>query len=87
MLDGYLNSDEAAAYLGITRRTLYNLAQTSQGFPQPLRVVRTLLWPIAALDAWRAQHPARRKRRATPVTDEPDGTTATERAQDGRRDG
>ncbi|WBB94173.1 helix-turn-helix domain-containing protein [Verrucosispora sp. WMMC514] len=61
MIDGHLTSDDAAARLGIARQTLYNLAQTRDDFPEPLRIGRTLLWPIAGLDAWREQHPARRK--------------------------
>ncbi|WP_205650323.1 helix-turn-helix transcriptional regulator [Actinoplanes solisilvae] len=61
MLPGYLTSDEAAAHLGITRRTLYVLAERSNGFPEPQRIGRTLLWSQDGLDTWRADHPARRK--------------------------
>lgn len=62
MFDGYLTSDEAAAHLGIARQTLYNFAATSDDFPEPMHVGRTVLWPTKGLDAWRAKHPARRKR-------------------------
>lgn len=62
MLDGYLTSDEAAAHLGIARRTLYNLANTRPDFPKPVKPGRDLWWNPAELDAWRAKHPARRKR-------------------------
>lgn len=61
MLAGYLTSDEAAAYLRIARRTLYNLAATRGDFPEPKRVGRTPLWPIDGLDGWRSRHPARKK--------------------------
>ncbi len=61
MLDGYMTSDEAAAHLGVARRTLYNLAAKSDGFPEPTRVGRTLMWPVAGLDDWRKTHPARRR--------------------------
>lgn len=63
VLTGHLTSDEAAAHLGITRRTLYVLAERSTGFPHPQRIGRTLLWPQTDLDTWRAAHPARRKTR------------------------
>jgi len=63
MLDGYLTSDEAAAHLGIARRTLYNLAATRDDFPAPTRIGRTPLWPTDGLDTWRAKHPARRRTR------------------------
>lgn len=62
MIDGYLTSDEAADRLGVTRRTLYNLAKDSPGFPKPTKIGRTLLWPIAGLDTWRAAHPPRRRK-------------------------
>lgn len=60
-LDDWLTSDEACARLGIAWRTLYNLHRNSPGFPDPRKKGRTLLWPAAGLDAWRAEHPARRK--------------------------
>ncbi len=62
VLDGYLTSEDAATHLGVGQRTLYNLARGSAGFPAPIRVGRTLLWKTTELDAWRAKHPARRKR-------------------------
>lgn len=62
MIDGYLTSEEACARLGIAWRTLYNLSKRSEGFPHPLKVGPALLWPAEELDAWRAAHPARRKK-------------------------
>jgi prophage regulatory protein len=68
-----LTSDEAAAYLGITRRTLWNLMRRPDGgFPQPRKVGRTLLWRTTQLDAWRAQHPARRKPQSAAVPEPPE---------------
>lgn len=58
---GYLTSDEAAARLGITRRTLYNHMRHTEGFPQPRKAGRALLWTPKALDKWREKHPARKK--------------------------
>lgn len=61
---GRLTSDESAARLGITRRTLFNLASTRDDFPTPIYVGRNPLWLAEHLDAWRANHPARKKRAA-----------------------
>lgn len=58
-LTGYLTSDEAAERLGITRQSLYNLAQRSPDFPKPKRAGRTPMWPEEGLDEWRARHPKR----------------------------
>jgi predicted DNA-binding transcriptional regulator AlpA len=62
MFDGYLTSEEACARLGIKWRTLYNLSKRSVGFPQPIKIGQTLLWPADQLDIWRANHPARRRK-------------------------
>lgn len=62
MIDGYLPSRQAAERLGVTRRTLYNLARTSNGFPRPERFGPTLMWKTDLLDEWRKAHPARRRK-------------------------
>ena len=48
----FLNVDEAAYWLGISPRTIYN--ELSQGtFPvQPKRWGRKLLWDVRKLNAW-----------------------------------
>lgn len=61
MLDGYLTADQAAKHLGISKRTLYNLASNNPTFPPAQYVGRTPLWRPEVLDEWRAQHPARAK--------------------------
>lgn len=61
MIDGYLASKQAAERLGVTRRTLYNLARNSAGFPQPERFGHALMWKTDLLDEWRKAHPARRR--------------------------
>ena len=63
-LEGWLTSEEACTRLGIKWRTLYNLSRQSPDFPKPRKVGRTLLWSAVELDAWRAAHPARRRRDA-----------------------
>lgn len=60
-IPGYLTSEEAADRLGINRQSLYNLANRSEDFPSPVKVGRASLWPMEALDAWRAAHPKRGK--------------------------
>lgn len=54
-----MTADEAADLLGIQRRSLYYSVQRVDGFPQPQRIGRTLLFVEAELRQWRAEHPAR----------------------------
>jgi predicted DNA-binding transcriptional regulator AlpA len=63
-MDGFLSTEQAAERLGIEVASVYTFARRLEGFPQPTRIGRTLLWPEAELDAWRAAHPARK--RSTP---------------------
>lgn len=65
-IPGYLTTDEAAARLGINRQSVYNLASRGDDFPNPVKVGRASLWSEADIDAWRAKHPARRKRDTAP---------------------
>ena len=61
MFPGYLTSAQAATHLGIAPSTLRVLARRSNGFPRPERVSNVLFWRVDELDAWRAEHPARRQ--------------------------
>ncbi|MDQ0809870.1 putative DNA-binding transcriptional regulator AlpA [Streptomyces sp. B3I7] len=61
-IPGYLTADQVAARLGIKRQSVYNLANRVADFPKPTKVGRTSLWLEAAVDDWRAKHPARRRR-------------------------
>lgn len=61
-IPGYLTSDQVAARLGIARQSVYNLVNRVADFPQPTKIGRTSLWPEAAVDEWRAKHPARTRR-------------------------
>ncbi|MFM9595353.1 helix-turn-helix transcriptional regulator [Streptomyces scabiei] len=63
-IDGLLNTQQTAARLGVKVESVYTFARRLDGFPQPVRIGRTLLWPERELDAWRAAHPARRRRDA-----------------------
>lgn len=65
-IPGYLTSDQVAERLGINRQSVYNLVSRVADFPKPTKVNRTSLWAEAAVDEWRAKHPARRK--AAPPT-------------------
>ena len=60
--EGFLSTDQAADRLGVKVASVYTFARRLKGFPQPVKVGRTLLWPEKELDAWRAAHPARRRR-------------------------
>jgi predicted DNA-binding transcriptional regulator AlpA len=59
--DGFLSTEQAAARLGIKVASVYTFASRLEGFPQPTRIGRTLLWPEAQIEAWRAEHPARKR--------------------------
>lgn len=51
----FLSTDEAAAYLGLASRTIYNASgrQAKKPFPvQPKRFGRKLLWDIRQLEAY-----------------------------------
>jgi predicted DNA-binding transcriptional regulator AlpA len=61
-IDGYLSTEQAAERLGIKVASVYTFARRLDGFPQPTRLGRTLLWPEAEVNAWRSAHPARKRR-------------------------
>jgi predicted DNA-binding transcriptional regulator AlpA len=63
-IEGFLSTPETAERLGVKVESVYSFARRLEGFPQPKRVGRTLLWPEAEIDAWRAEHPARKRRPA-----------------------
>lgn len=60
-IDGFLSTDQAADVLGIKIESVYTFARRLEGFPQPTKIGRTLLWPEAEIAAWRENHPARRR--------------------------
>ena len=74
-----MTSREAAAVLGVSERTMYYYLRDREknGFPEPKRFGKTLMWREAALREWRAKHPARR-RRVVDVQPDPGEPTATE---------
>lgn len=60
-----LTGAEAASYLGISARRIYNLNAADNDFPKPAYTGRTPTWTKDQLDTWRTVHPARR---TTPPT-------------------
>ncbi len=62
-IPGYLTSDQVAARLGIKRQSVYNLVNRVADFPKPTKVGRASLWSEAAVAEWRADHPARARRK------------------------
>lgn len=62
-IPGHLTSDQVAERLGINRQSVYNLANRVPDFPKPAKVGRASLWREAEIDAWRAEHPARTRRK------------------------
>lgn len=60
-IPGYLTTDQAAARLGVNAQSVFNYAHRDPDFPEPVKVGRASLWPVDQLDAWRKEHPARRR--------------------------
>lgn len=60
-MDGWVGADAAADLLGISRKSVYDYALRLDGFPQPTKIGRTVLWQASELAAWREKHPARRR--------------------------
>jgi predicted DNA-binding transcriptional regulator AlpA len=59
-LDGFVTTERAAELLGIKLASVYLYVRRLDGFPQPVKVGRTLLFPESDLLAWRAAHPSRK---------------------------
>jgi predicted DNA-binding transcriptional regulator AlpA len=74
--DDYATADEAADLLGIERRSLYTYVRRLKGFPQPVKVGRTLLFDRESLLGWRAKHPARQRHGHPPPRDKNTGKSA-----------
>ncbi|MFM9635978.1 helix-turn-helix transcriptional regulator [Streptomyces turgidiscabies] len=60
-IDGFLSTADVAERLDVKVESVYTFARRLEGFPQPTKVGRTLLWPEAEIDEWRAKHPARKR--------------------------
>lgn len=60
-LGGYVSTTRAAEILGIAVESVYVYVYRVKGFPQPVRVGRTLLFEEAALQRWRAAHPSKKR--------------------------
>ncbi|MFB7312954.1 hypothetical protein [Streptomyces sp. NPDC056192] len=65
-MEGYLTTKEAAVLLGVEERSVYYYLRDKDknGFPEPKRFGRTLMWEAGPLTAWREEHPARAKKSA-----------------------
>jgi predicted DNA-binding transcriptional regulator AlpA len=60
VIDGYVPTERAAEILGIKRESVWDYVKRLPGFPQPVKIGRTLLFKETALREWRGQHPARK---------------------------
>lgn len=58
----YIDADQVAVRLGVSRQSVYNLVNRSPDFPKPTKVGRASLWLPEDVDAWRADHPARHRK-------------------------
>ncbi|MER0445606.1 transposase [Streptomyces sp. Edi4] len=55
---------QAAERLGVSVQAIYVLnSRPNNGFPEPEHIGRTPTWLASELDAWRAEHPAKGRRR------------------------
>ncbi|NUV54442.1 hypothetical protein G6W51_16310 [Streptomyces coelicolor] len=65
-LKGRDSCRSAARCLGgsLFHRAMPSVERRGLLFPKPVKVGRTSLWPVEGIDAWRAAHPARRRRDA-----------------------
>jgi prophage regulatory protein len=59
-IKGHVSTGRAAEILGVKRESVWDYARRLPGFPQPVKVGRTLLFKEEALRDWRREHPARR---------------------------
>lgn len=60
-IEGYVSTEQAAEILGVKIESVYLYVKRLEGFPQPTKIGRTLLFDREALLAWRAAHPARKR--------------------------
>lgn len=58
-IPGMLTTEQAAELLGVKKESVYIYVRRLDGFPQPTKLGRTLLFDEAALRLWRQEHPAR----------------------------
>lgn len=59
-LSGYVPTARAAEILGVKVESVYVYVYRLEGFPQPIKVGRTLLFKEKALREWRKAHPPRK---------------------------
>lgn len=58
-ISGMVTTEQAAELLGVKKESVYIYVRRLDGFPQPTKVGRTLLFDESALHLWRQDHPAR----------------------------
>lgn len=64
-IDGMATTEQAAELLGIKVESVYLYVRRVDGFPQPAKVGRTLLFDKQALIDWRTAHPKRKRKRSS----------------------
>lgn len=60
-IPGMVTTDQVASILGIKKESVYIYVRRLEGFPEPAKLGRTLLFDEAAVRQWRKEHPARSK--------------------------
>jgi len=70
-MEGFLTTDQLAARLGIQRTSIYRM-RTRGDLPEPEKVGRTPLWPVAAIERWEKDRPGhgwRKGQKRSPATE------------------
>ncbi|MDX5563748.1 helix-turn-helix domain-containing protein [Streptomyces sp. ID05-04B] len=60
-IDEMATTEQAAELLGVKVESVYLYVRRLEGFPQPTKIGRTLLFDRQALTDWRAAHPKRKR--------------------------
>lgn len=55
-MDGYLTTDQLAMRLGVQRASVYRM-HTRGDLPEPEKIGRTPVWPVATIETWEKSRP------------------------------
>lgn len=55
-MEGFLTSDQLAVRLGVKRASIYRM-HTRGDLPQPQKIGRTPVWPLAVVEEWEKGRP------------------------------
>jgi predicted DNA-binding transcriptional regulator AlpA len=70
-MEGFLTSDQLADRLGVKTSSIYRM-HTRGDLPNPEKVGRTPLWPVAVIETWEQSRPGHGWRKGRQEDREPD---------------